>query len=47
MPNEADWVETATKLKTTITNAEIVIPGHGLIGNSDLIDYTIKLFSQK
>ena len=45
--NEAVWAETATKLKSTITDAEIVIPGHGLTGNNDLIDYTIKLFTQK
>lgn len=45
--NEAAWAETATKLKITITDAEVVIPGHGLTGNTDLIDYTIKLFTQK
>jgi len=45
--NETVWAETATKLKSTITDAEIVIPGHGLTGNTDLIDYTIKLFTQK
>src|SRR5690606_12499892 len=45
--NESAWAETATKLKSTITDAEIVIPAHGLTGNSDLIDYTIKLFTQK
>lgn len=45
--NVAAWAETATKLKTKITDAEIVIPGHGATGNTDLIDYTIKLFTQK
>lgn len=45
--NEVAWAETATKLKTKITDAEIVIPGHGATGNTDLIDYTIKLFTQK
>lgn len=45
--NEAAWAETATKLKNTITDAEIVIPGHGATGNTNLIDYTIKLFTQK
>ncbi|UUV21830.1 subclass B1 metallo-beta-lactamase [Paenimyroides aestuarii] len=45
--NEAAWATTATKLKSTITDAEIVIPGHGAVGNSNLIDYTIKLFTQK
>lgn len=45
--NEAAWAETVTKLKTKITDAEIVIPGHGATGNTDLIDYTIKLFTQK
>ncbi|SFN08525.1 metallo-beta-lactamase class B [Paenimyroides ummariense] len=45
--NETAWSETVNKLKSTITDAEIVIPGHGVIGNTNLIDYTIKLFTQK
>jgi len=45
--NEAAWTETVIKLKNTIIDAEIVIPGHGATGNTDLIDYTIKLFTQK
>ena len=45
--NEAAWAETVAKLKSTITDSEIVIPGHGVIGNTNLIDYTIKLFTQK
>ena len=45
--NETAWSETVNKLKSTITDAEIVIPGHGVIGNTALIDYTIKLFTQK
>ncbi len=45
--NETAWAETVTKLKNTITDAEIVIPGHGATGNTNLIDYTIKLFTQK
>lgn len=45
--NEQAWAETATKVKAKFTDAEIVIPGHGAAGNTNLIDYTIKLFTQK
>lgn len=45
--NETAWAATAIQLKSTITDVQIVIPGHGAVGNSDLIDYTIKLFTQK
>jgi len=45
--NEIAWAETATKVKAKFNDAEVVIPGHGTLGNIDLIDYTIKLFTQK
>jgi len=45
--NETAWAETATKVKAKFTNAKVVIPGHGELGNTDLIDYTIKLFTKK
>jgi hypothetical protein len=28
-------------------SARIVVPGHGAIGGSELLDYTIQLFSNK
>lgn len=45
--NETAWAETATKVKAKFTDAEVVIPGHGTLGNTDLIDYTIKLFTKR
>ena len=45
--NETAWAETATKVKAKFTDAEVVIPGHGELGNTDLIDYTIKLFTKR
>ena len=45
--NETSWAETATKVKAKFTDVEVVIPGHGKLGNVGLIDYTIKLFTKK
>lgn len=45
--NQAAWAETVTNVKKQFTDIKIVIPGHGATGNTDLIDYTIKLFTQK
>ncbi len=45
--NEIKWSETATKVKKQFKNAKIVIPGHGKVGSTKLIDYTIKLFKTK
>ena len=39
-----EWAKTIQKLK--VLNPEIVIPGHGKIGRTDLLDYTIQLFSK-
>jgi metallo-beta-lactamase class B len=41
------WSETVRKLQMKYPQAEIVIPGHGKWGGTDLFDYTIKLFEQK
>lgn len=38
------WSETVRKIKSKYPNAEIVIPGHGKWGGTDLFDYTIELF---
>lgn len=45
--NVEAWSATVTKIKTQYPDAKVVIPGHGKIGDTALLDYTIKLFSQK
>ena len=42
--NIKDWSETVEKVKLKYPNAEIVIPGHGEWGDTELFDYTIELF---
>lgn len=42
--NVGEWSTTVEKVKQQYPNAKIVIPGHGEIGNKNLLDYTIKLF---
>lgn len=39
-----DWSETVRKVKLNYPKAEIVIPGHGKWGGTELFDYTIELF---
>lgn len=44
---EADvenWSETVQKIKTKYPSMQIVIPGHGECGNTNLLDYTINMF---
>ncbi|WAC13353.1 subclass B1 metallo-beta-lactamase [Dyadobacter pollutisoli] len=43
--NIAEWSPTVEKVKKWYPNVKIVVPGHGDLGNSKLLDYTIKLFS--
>ncbi|MBC8487643.1 MAG: subclass B1 metallo-beta-lactamase [Bacteroidetes bacterium] len=38
------WPETIEKVKQEYGSAEIVIPGHGIHGGSELLDYTINLY---
>ena len=38
------WSKTVRNLKEEIPEIKIVIPGHGENGNTELLDYTIKLF---
>jgi metallo-beta-lactamase class B len=45
--NEADWSATVSKVKGKYPDAEVVIPGHGKLGGTDLLDYTIGLFEKK
>ena len=42
--NVNEWSKTVHKIKTKYPDVEIVIPGHGKVGKSDLFDYTIDLF---
>jgi metallo-beta-lactamase class B len=42
--NVADWSNTVEKIKKQYPDVKIVVPGHGDFGNSQLLDYTIKLF---
>lgn len=41
-----DWAETVSKVKSTFPKTMIVIPGHGKIGGTELLDYTIEMFSK-
>tara|TARA_R110002167_G_scaffold152197_9_gene346127 strand:+ start:5650 stop:6462 length:813 start_codon:yes stop_codon:yes gene_type:complete len=42
--NTDKWSETVRKIKLKYPNTEIVIPGHGKWGGTELFDYTIALF---
>jgi metallo-beta-lactamase class B len=44
--NVKDWAETVKKLKQQYPDAKVVIPGHGKLGGTELLDYTIDLFRQ-
>lgn len=43
--NVEAWPGTVTKIKKQYPDVKVVIPGHGLIGGSELLDYTVKLFT--
>lgn len=45
--NTSAWAETVNKIKRNYPNIQTVIPGHGKVGNSRLLDYTTELFSIK
>ena len=45
--NVAAWAATATKVKAAYPAVQLVIPGHGKFGSSELLDYTIDLFKTK
>lgn len=42
--NVQAWPATVTKIKEKYADVKYVIPGHGKIGGTDLLDYTVKLF---
>ena len=41
------WSKTVRKVQKRFPNAEVVIPGHGTVGDNSLLDYTITLFLRK
>ncbi|WP_299432074.1 subclass B1 metallo-beta-lactamase [uncultured Maribacter sp.] len=45
--NENEWSATVAKIKKEKPEIKVVIPGHGKIGGTELLDYTISLFSNK
>lgn len=42
--NTAEWSNTVEKVKLKYPNVQVVVPGHGKYGDSQLLDYTITLF---
>jgi metallo-beta-lactamase class B len=45
--NVSAWPTTVEQVKSTFSDIQTVIPGHGKIGGQPLLDYTIHLFSGK
>lgn len=45
--NTGAWSETVARVKSTFSEVQTVIPGHGKIGNAELLDYTIRMFEGK
>src|SRR5690606_652588 len=45
--NVGAWSETVSKVKSTFPEISIVIPGHGKIGGTELLDYTEGMFEEK
>lgn len=39
-----EWSNTIAKIKTEYPEATLIIPGHGMFGGQELLDYTISLF---
>lgn len=45
--NVAEWSATVRKVKAAFFEAQIVIPGHGIIGGTELLDYTVEMFDKQ
>jgi metallo-beta-lactamase class B len=45
--NTAAWSNTVKLVKKEFPKVKLVVPGHGEIGNGQLLDYTIQLFKEK
>ncbi|WP_229733782.1 subclass B1 metallo-beta-lactamase [Pontibacter amylolyticus] len=41
------WPKTVAELKAAYPHVKHVIPGHGKVGGSEILDYTMRLFEQK
>ena len=44
--NVKDWASTVAKLKAQYPHTKVIVPGHGKVGGTELLDYTIKMFEQ-
>lgn len=44
--NVLEWGATIGRIKQAYPEVEIVVPGHGKVGNGSLLDYTMELFSK-
>lgn len=42
--NTGAWSGTVRQVKSTFSDVQTVIPGHGKIGNGELLEFTIRLF---
>ncbi len=45
--NIAEWPSTIRNIQKEFPNVRFVIPGHGKVGDKELLSYTIRLFSDK
>ncbi len=45
--NQKTWSNTVRNIKTTFPEIKHVVPGHGKVGGTELLDYTIGLFEVK
>lgn len=45
--NVSGWSATVRKVKSTFPESIIVIPGHGKIGGTELLNYTVRMFEGK
>ncbi|WP_420602623.1 subclass B1 metallo-beta-lactamase [Flagellimonas sp.] len=45
--NVSEWSATISRIKTKFPDVEIVVPGHGKEGGTELLDYTAELFKQQ
>ena len=44
--NVSEWSNSVAKVKAAFPKTKKVIPGHGKVGDTELLDYTIQLFKQ-
>jgi len=45
--NTEEWSNTVRKIKKEFPNIKYIVPGHGKVGGTALLNYTIKLFENK